>query len=296
MMTAAAYLARTQVEFELPVHPGDAPVHIANATGLQIAETIRLFNQHVDEHCLYERVRTELKQQILKAIEHRYLQVLEDADFGFADIAPLTMLNHMKATYGQVAQDDVEQNRTLLSADWNPDDPIEDVWIRIRDCQAFAAPIEPISDNAAIRLTLTVFEKTGVFATAVDKWRDKPVADHTLPIFVAHFNFENKERLRKLTAQTASFHGAHQAEIVPPSPPATALSVTPAAPPAPVVTVGEVKMYYCHSHGLGRNPGHTSLNCTNPDPDHKTAATIKNMMGGNDRISINRRRRPRMNS
>jgi len=296
MMTAAAYLARTTVEFTLPAHPGDAPVHAAGATGLQIAETIRLFNQHIDEHRLYERVQAELKQQILKAIEHRYLQVLEDADFGFADVAPRIMLAHLQTTYGQVAPDDVEQNRTLLSAEWNPDDPIEDVWIRIRDCQAFAAPIEPITNNAAIRLTLTVFEKTGVFATAVDKWRDKPIADHTLPIFTAHFNFENKERLRKLTAQTAGFHGAHQAVVVPASPtPATALAAAPIAQPAPAVAIDDVKMYYCHTHGLGRSSNHTSATCTNPAPEHQTTATIKNMMGGNNRINVSRPRRNRTN-
>jgi hypothetical protein len=294
MMSAADYLARTNnVAFIVPVHPGDAPVHAANATGLVIAENIRLFNVGIDDHRLYEKVQAELKQQLLKAVDSRYLQVLEDPDFGFADLAPRDMLQHLQDTYGQIAPDDVEQNRNLLSAEWNPDDPIEDIWIRIRDCQAFASTIEPISNMAAIRLTLTVFEKTGVFASAVDKWRDKPVADQTLPNFTTHFNFENKERLRKATAQTAGFHGANQAAIVPPSP-NIALAATPHI--APVVTVGEIKMYYCHTHGLGKNPAHTSASCSNPAPEHKTAATISNMMGGNNRISIGRPRQPRFNA
>jgi hypothetical protein len=161
---------------------------------------------------------------------HRYLQILEDDDdFGFADVSPLAMLQHLQATYGQVRPDDLENNRTLLSAVWNHDDPIEEIWMRIRACQAFAATIEPISNNAAVRLTLTVFEKTGVFASAVDKWRDKPPLELTLPNFIAHFNFENKERLRKLTAQTAGYHGANQAAIlVPPSPAAPATASTAA--------------------------------------------------------------------
>jgi hypothetical protein len=133
---------RTNVAFILPVHPGkNAPVHTVAATGLQIAETIRLFNQNIGDHRLYERVQAELKQQLLKAVDSRYLQLLEDPDFGFADIATREMLQHLKDTYGQIAPDNVEQNRSLLSAEWNPDDPIEDIWIRIRDCQAFAAII-----------------------------------------------------------------------------------------------------------------------------------------------------------
>jgi hypothetical protein len=294
MMTDVEYLARANVAFIVPVHPGDAPVHAAGATGLAIAETIRLFNVGVEEHRLYETVNAELKQQLLKAVNTRYLQVLEDHDFGFADVSPRLMLTHLQDTYGQVTPDDIEQNRMRLSDEWNPDDPIEDVWIRISECQTFARNIEAITDMAAIRLTLSVFEKTGVFAHAAEKWRDKPTVEHTLPNFKIHFNFENKERLRKLTAQTAGFHGAHQA-ILDPAPTAAATAALAALRVAPpVVVVGEIKMYYCHTHGLGTNADHTSATCTNPGPEHKTEATISKMLGGNRKIySSNNRPRPR---
>jgi hypothetical protein len=151
-----------------------------------------------------------------------------------------------------------------LSAIWNPDNPIEDIWIKISSCQAFVSTIEPISNNAGIRLTLTVFEKTGVFASAVNKWGDKPTAEHTLPIFIRHFNFENKERCWKLTAQTAGYHhGAHQAAIIPASPPATAAAAAANAP-APAVQVDNVKMHHCHAHGLSRFSNHTSATCSHP--------------------------------
>jgi hypothetical protein len=204
MMTDVKHITRANVAFIVPVHPGDAPVHAANATGLAIAETIRLFNVSVDEeHRLCEKVTAKLKQQLLKAVNARHLQVLEDQDFGFADISPRIMLVHLQDTYGQVTPDDLEENCKRLSANWNPDDPIEDVWIRISECETFASIIEAIANMAAIRLTLAVFENTGVFAHAAEKWRDKPAVQHTLPLFKIHFNFENKERLRKLTAQMA---------------------------------------------------------------------------------------------
>jgi hypothetical protein len=240
-------------------------------------------------------VYAEKVQQLLKAVEYRYLQFLEDPDFGFADVSPRDMLQHLRATYGQVTPDDMEQNRSLLSAEWNPDDPIEDIWLRLRDCQGYAtAADEPITNSTAIRLTLAVFEKIGVFASAVDKWRDKPAAEQTLPVFKTHFNFENKERLRKLTAQTAGYHGAHLADVVPPPPsraPDTALAATPPWPHppveiAPTILIGDMKMYYCWTHGLGKSASHTSAGCENPAEGHKTNATIKNMMGGNDRIYL----------
>ena len=172
LLTDAEYLARTNIVFAIPVHPGNAPVHAAHATGVQIAETIRLFNQEIDDHRLYERVKAELKQQLLKAVDSRYLQVLEDLDFGYADVAPQAMLNHLKTTYGQIQPDDIEKNRNLLlSAEWNADEPIENIWLRIRDCQAFAAPIEAITDGAAMYQRMYAHDRPyGRMTVVVNRW------------------------------------------------------------------------------------------------------------------------------
>jgi hypothetical protein len=37
-------------------------VHAAVAAGFQSAEIIHLFNEHLDKHCLSERVKEELKK------------------------------------------------------------------------------------------------------------------------------------------------------------------------------------------------------------------------------------------
>jgi hypothetical protein len=57
-----------------------------------------------------------------------------------------------------------------LTATWNPEDPIEELWQRIQEIQRFAAAAhEVITDAAALRLTLLgVFEATGVFITATE--------------------------------------------------------------------------------------------------------------------------------
>jgi hypothetical protein len=43
LLTDVAYLACTNVAFAIPVHPGNAPVHAANATGVQIAKTTPIY-------------------------------------------------------------------------------------------------------------------------------------------------------------------------------------------------------------------------------------------------------------
>ena len=67
---------------------------------------------------------------------------------------------------------------------------------------------EPIPDNAAIRLTLTLLTNTGVFTNAVALWRRKTQADQMLANFNEHFNFENKEHRLHLTAKCAGYRGA----------------------------------------------------------------------------------------
>jgi hypothetical protein len=83
------------------------------------------------------------------------LQVLEDAHMGFADALPTDILNHLKSTYGTITPEAIEDNRSLLGSDWNLDDRIEELWLRIKECQRFAtAATEPIPNAATIRLVL----------------------------------------------------------------------------------------------------------------------------------------------
>ena len=72
MLTDVAYITRTNAIFIIPVHPGVAPVHAAGATA-PIAETIRLFNQSIGYQLLYQRATAALKQQVILAVENRYL-------------------------------------------------------------------------------------------------------------------------------------------------------------------------------------------------------------------------------
>lgn len=303
IMPDADYLARAGVAFPAPAHPGGLPAHAAAATTAQITQTNRTYDATLAACGLYTTVREELKKQLLAAVDHKYLKQLEDDVFGYADVTPQAMLVHLQTTYGAVTQDDIEKNRNLLSAPWNPDDSIEDLWTRILHCQSYAtAAQEPIPDAAAIRLILNVLEKTGIFTDALAVWRRKPEADHTLANFKAHFTAENKERVRVLTAQTAGFHGANaasgmQPSTTPPGPTPTliaAATATSSASLASTVTSGSVltndtvSMYYCWSHGLGKNAAHTSATCLNKKEGHKTDATADNMKGGNNTIMSGR--------
>ena len=206
------------------------------------------------------------------------------------------MLNHLRSEYGTMSPEELERNRSALSAPWNFDDPIEDLWAKISNIQRIATLGQvPIPDITIITLTLTMIEKTGLLATTTEKFWLRPIDEWTVARFKSEFQLGNKERIRRLTAGDAGFHGAHQAAIVPPPPTAVAAAaVTPVAAPLaasrPVVVEGRGKMYYCWTHGLSPHRNHTSLTCHRKADGHKDDATAFKMKGGNNTISSGRPR------
>ncbi len=195
------------------------------------------------------------------------------------------MLAHLKTEY--------EANRSKLSAPWNPDNPIEDIFLSIHDAKRIALCVnEPITDGAAICLTLLAFEATGVHELAIDKRQQKDEATKTMPNFCLHFQAENEAHLTIMTGRTAGYHGAHAANNIP------AVTPMPTVPAAPITNTANVttasaphvctnhgvNMYYCWSHGLGKNPEHTSHNCHHPQERQQAAATADNLFGGNNTI------------
>jgi hypothetical protein len=292
VMPAPAYLARTGQVFNVPVHPGDSPIHLAAATSAQITETNRQYTTDLAEHTRFLTVAEELKQQVLLAINPRYLRILADIDFGFADAPCSAILQHLQDTYGMITREELEINRALLSAEWNPDSPLEDFWLRILEIKRFAlAGKDPIPDNTVLRLILPVFENTGVFTTATDKWRDLNDAEWTMPNFIAHIRKANKERIRKLTAKTAGYHGANAADGTR-RPPLATPPPTPSPPHNTPMSPDCAPMYYCWTHGLGKSHSHTGHTCTRKAPGHQDNATADNLMGGNNTIMRGKPRTP----
>ena len=305
LLSDEAYLARAGTPFEVPLHPGPAPPATIGATAAQLAESIRAYNQALADVSLYSRLRAALTAQILAAVSDSFLSALEDPDFGFSDVTPRAMLAHLQLKYGTITPEELETNRAALSEAWNLDDPIEDLWKKIANIQRVAAFGDaPITDITAITLTLAMLEKTGLLASTTEKFRLRPITEWTFAIFRAEFELGNQERLRKLTAGAAGFHGAHNALLTSSPHPAVATTiaaaasshptvVTPAAASSPAahVSVDGGKMYYCWTHGLGTRSTHTSATCLNKAEGHRDDATAFRMRGGNNTISAGRPRR-----
>jgi hypothetical protein len=143
-------------------------------------------------------------------------------------------------------------------------------------------------------------DKSGVYDHAITIWYDKPDVDQTWDNFVIHFNKQEKQRLKKLTAKAAGYHGANKATIIPPdeapagAPDAIAAAAAAPCPIAtPRYTSNNTTLHYCWTHGLAKNPDHTSQNCSRPDEGHQKDATIDNRLGGINKINFGRTGKPR---
>jgi hypothetical protein len=295
LLSNVDYLRRAGMPFIVPIHPGAAP-GVGAGTGAQLSAAIPTYNQAMADVTLYNRLSAALTAQILSAVNASFLSALEDPNFGFGDVPPLAMLTHLKRECGTMTPEQLESNCAALSDSWNLDNPIEDLWAKIANIQRVAVLGQvPIPDITVITLTLAMFEKTGLLATTTENFRLLPAIAWTLDRSKADFKLGSQERISKLSAGTAGFHGAHLAIVVTPPPTTATAAAATASVPAPELALQHVsveggKMYNCWTHGLSPHRNHTSATCIRKAAGHQADATAFNMKGGNNTISAGRAR------
>jgi hypothetical protein len=295
-MPTAAYVIRAGIIFEQPDHPGPLPDHPGNATSAQITAANRTYDTELADFNTCVKVREEVKQQILGAVDTIYLQNLEDDVFGYADVNIQTIFAHLSTQYGTLEASDIEANRNKLAEQWNPDEPFENFWLRVKRIRAVAtAGADPIQDGATIELSLTAFRKAGVYDHAITTWEDKPLTDQTWENFHTHFNHHEKTRIKRLTTKAAGYHGANHGKAVTPDTNNKPTEIAASIKPLPTghkdkqnFECDDIQLFYCWTHGLSKNPKHTSASCNAPAEDHRTDATLENRLGGINKINFGR--------
>jgi hypothetical protein len=285
-MTAAKYAAYSNIPFIVPPHPGALPNIPAGATAAARDDIKTAHAAILAQVRVANEVQGEIKKLLLAAIDPTYLEPLEDELVGFAQTTPLAILEHLEEHYAKISRQDRERNRAALSSPFDIDSPIQSLFARINEQQRFAAAAnEPIADDTAIDLTVTMLEAGGGYGRACESWREKPPADWTKLNFIEHFTKAAKERERQRTTKQTGYHG----EVVA----AVKDNKSNTKPDEKARTDGGTIMYYCWSHGAGTNPDHTSKSCERQLDGHKVNATIKNTMGGCEKLYKRAPRRPK---
>jgi hypothetical protein len=132
LMTPAAYLTLTEVEFVLPAYPGADPVHAAGATGPQITEANRAHLSNLTQFNTYKDIENGLKKMLLAAVPSTFIQVLEHQLLCYTQVSTLQLLTHLDTTYGEVTNQDLANNLDQMNRPWDPSTPIEDLWTQIQ--------------------------------------------------------------------------------------------------------------------------------------------------------------------
>jgi hypothetical protein len=275
---AADFLLLSGTAFTPPVHPGPAPIHEPNSTQHRITEVNRAYAANLKEFNVYIAVDANLKKQLIKAVPDTFIDELSDELLGYAKTTTLSLLNHLTSTYGTVTDEDLNDNLADLSRPWTSAQPLEDLWKQIKRCQLVAQHRDPISEALAVRSAVINLDNSGVFIDTLKEWRNIPLADRTMIRLKTLFNKANFERKRQLT----STHAGYNANALPPPTPQALGAQQPVKTPNPNPnpSTNLKNLYYCWSHGLGGNPHHDSASCRQPQPGHRTDATVYNMFGG----------------
>ena len=203
-MPAADYLLLAHVPFDPPNPVGVQPAHAAGAPAAVRGAANRVWDANKENYREYTKIKADITQQIIKAVDPVYFVALEDPLFGFANVTIPQFLAHLKTTYGTLDADTLETNREKLKVAWNPDEPFENFWLHIKTVRAVAASgNQPITDFHTMALAQMALRHSGVYFDATSTWYDKLDADKTWANFVLHFNHHEKKRKENLTAQGA---------------------------------------------------------------------------------------------
>jgi hypothetical protein len=313
-MNNIAYTALPHtVAYPAPVAPPATPVIPAGATSAQINEAVRNHQEEVKVFNRYFDTDRALVRLIIAATPDTYIKALLDPMFGYANVTTLSLLTHLKTTYGEMTAADREANLARMNAPWSPPSPIENLFDQLEEGQRYAVlAAEPIADSQLTRLGLTLITKCGMMPDGCREWRLKPAASQTWANFKIHFALHDRDRQETATAASSGYSGAVLAvqPIAPPVVSGAPLDSSIAALAATVLPSGaelvalltELAKFraaatnnakptsnpvkptargYCWTHGSTTNSSHSSATCRNKAPGHIDTATWRNKQGGN---------------
>jgi hypothetical protein len=199
--------------WEDPPNPGPTPPELgANPTSPQITENNRQYKVDVEAYCTHRDTMSAIRKQIVEAIEDDFICELCSESVGYQRTTVLELLTHISTTYSAITPEELTVNEKDMEREWDTASmTIELLFKRVAACRRLAERgNDPITDITTIRKTLAVIEKTGQFEKPIEDWRaiENP-ANKTWTAFRRDFKKADKERKRKITAQTGGYAGAN---------------------------------------------------------------------------------------
>jgi len=148
-------------------------------------------------------VERTIIQQIVSAIELKYLCALRQPGTHRLQKTIPQILDHLFETYGDVTPQDLrELTLRVENLTYPPSEPVDTIFAEIDDLASIAEIANaPITATQKINMAYLLFQKKQVYKSALTQWDEKPSYDKTWDAFRTHFRTAYKA-LRRTGALT----------------------------------------------------------------------------------------------
>jgi hypothetical protein len=196
--------------FVPPTQPAQHPTIPRASTNAAITAIIRCHDGKIREWKEHNTVQGALKQQLATAVDKVYL---EANNVGYENVTIQTLIQYLFDEYGDIAPLDLRANAKRLNKEWDPNQPIQTLFSRIKEIQTYAqAGKRTFTDQQIYDAAYTIICNTGIYFDDCDTWLDTPAANQTWTNFQTHFNTAHRKAKRKQrTTQSEGYHGANAA-------------------------------------------------------------------------------------
>jgi hypothetical protein len=141
------------------------------------------------------------------------LEAHHDDNVGYDNVSIHVLIQYLFDEYGDITPIDLRANAKRLDEDWDPNQPIQTLYSRIKEIQTYAqAGNRTFTDHQIVDAAFTIIYNTGVYYDDCDDWLDLATAEQTWTSFQKHFATAHRKAKRKQrTTQSEGYHGANAA-------------------------------------------------------------------------------------
>ena len=147
-----------------------------------------------------------LTDMFLATINDSYKKSFSSNMVGRTDRTFVEIFQEFLNKYGKINPLDVEENFTRMKANWDPNDPIENLFSQINDASEFGVYAgHPVTDKDKVQAAEVLILKTGIFTQDYKDWRSHDDITRTWNFFQEFW--QEQYNLKNETKTTAGSMG-----------------------------------------------------------------------------------------
>ena len=127
------------VNFHPPTKPATSFQIREGASNVEVQTAKSKYEAEVLEWNSYNHTEKALHTQLIKAVPRTLISTLADAEDDLSDVDPHAIMSHLWSKYGSVTSKMLQDNLTELQEPWDINNPIEELWARVKRCQLLAS-------------------------------------------------------------------------------------------------------------------------------------------------------------